>query len=404
MFGHRHFLTIAIVAVATGAHAEAIDPEVQKHFELGNQLYDEGRYDDALVEYDKAYALSNNWKILFNRGQVLVMLRRDPEAIEAFEQYLARGGKEVPEDRRKSVETDLEKLRQRLAKVTLSGAPSGVEVLVDGRAVGTTPLKGPIVVGAGKHIVAVRRGPSVVFTKEVLIAAGDTRDVPVEIAPEPKPAPPPPPKEEGGLPIHAFNVSLAVGLAPPLSSVVAGRLAVLGSFELSGDWRPHPVWSVGFFVGGASGKAELKAEHVRDLEVQQSALYGGGIGGVRAKMHLLRDKYFDGWIGGDLGVWRETWTFSPVEGATRPGFEWSATSPAVGLLGGIDFPFAKTWALGASARVFGTAVRSGDRFGCAADDRRCDSDSLPGGGGLGVRGFFEVAARLTWSIVYANGK
>ena len=85
-------------------------------------------------------------------------------------------------------------------------------------------------------------------------------------------------------------------------------------------------------------------------------------------------------------------------------YTWSATSPAIGLLGGIDFPIAKTWALGASARVFGTAVRSGDRFGCGSNDSRCDSDSLPGGGGLGVRGFFEVAARLTWSIVYADGK
>jgi hypothetical protein len=404
MFVARHLAGVAIVLIAPAAVADGVDPQVQKHFDLGNQLYEEGRYDDALVEYDKAYALSKNWKILFNRGQVLVMLRRDPEAIEAFEQYLKQGGAEVPDDRRKSVEADLEKLRQRLAKVTISNAPSGVELAIDGRAAGTAPLKGPIVVGAGKHVVTARRGGNVVFSKEILIAAGDSADVHVEIAPEPKKEPPPPPKEEGGLPIHAFNISLAVGLAPPLSSVVRGRLAVLGAFELGADWRPHPVWSVGFFVGAASGKAELKSEDTNPLEVERTAQYGGGIGGVRAKMHLLRDKYFDGWIGGDLGVWRETWTFSKLAASSRDGFEWSATSPAIGLLGGIDFPIAKTWALGASARVFGTAVRSGDRFGCGANDARCDSDSLPGGGGLGVRGFFEVAARLTWSIVYASEK
>lgn len=398
MNGHRYLVAVAIVAYASGARAEAIDPEVQKHFDLGNQLYAEGRYDDALVEYDKAYALSNNWKILFNRGQVLVMLRRDPEAIEAFEQYLARGGKDVPEDRRKDVEADLEKLRMRLAKLTLKGAPAGLEIVVDGRSSGTTPTKGPIVVGAGKHTVALRRGANVVFAKDVLIAAGDTREVPVEIAPEPKKDPEPAPKEENALPIHSFNLSLALGIAPPLSNVVRGRLDVLGSFELGADWRPHPVWSVGFFVGAASGKAELK--DTTQLQIDSTAQYTGAIGGLRAKMHVLRDKYFDGWIGGDFGVWRETWSFSPLEGSTLPGFEWSSTSPALGLLAGLDFPIARTWALGASTRLFGTAVRSGDRVGCRGTDTRCDSDSLPGGGGLGVRGFFEVVARLTWSIPY----
>jgi len=402
MLGHRHLYAVAIVAFATSAHAESVDPDVQKHFDLGNQLYDEGRYDDALVEYDKAYALSNNWKILFNRGQVLVMLRRDPEAIEAFERYLERGGKDVPDDRRKAVGTDLEKLRQRLAKVTLSGAPSGLEVSIDGRVAGTTPLKAPIVVGAGKHGVVLRRGNAVVFTKDVFVAAGDTKDLAVEIAPEPKKDPTPAPKEEeGGLPIHSFNLSFAIGVAPPLSNVVRGRLDVLGAFEIGGEWRPHPVWSVGFFVGAASGKAELKRS---GEEIDPTARYTGAMGGMRAKMHLLRDKYFDGWIGGDFGVWRETWTFSPPEGSDKSDFEWSATSPAVGLLGGIDFPFASTFALGASARLFGTAVRSGDRFGCSAGDTRCDSNSLPGGGGLGVRGFFEVVARLTWSIPYRSAK
>ncbi len=403
MNGHRYLVAVAIVALASGARAEGIAPDVQKHFDLGNQLYEEGRYDDALVEYDKAYTLSNNWKILYNRGQVLVMLRRDPEAIEAFEQYLARGGHDVPDERRKDVENDLEKLRQRLAKVTLTGAPAGLEVLVDGRASGTTPLKGPIVVGAGKHGIALRRAGNVVFVKDVLIAAGDTKEVAVEIAPEPKKDAPAAPKEEGGLPIHAFNLSLAIGLAPPLSNVVRGRLDVLGAFELGGEWRPNPLWSVGFFVGFASGKAELKQSTATAEQIDPSARYNGAIGGVRAKLHLLRDHYYDGWIGGDFGVWRETWQFSaPKDTPGGSGFEWSATSPALGLLAGIDFPIARTWALGASARVFGTAVRSGDRVGCTGTDPRCDSETLPGGGGLGVRGFFEVAARLTYSIPYRS--
>lgn len=377
-------------------------PPVHKHFDLGNQLYAEGRYDDALVEYDKAYALSGNWKILYNRGQTLVMLRREPEAIEAFEQYLAKGGKDVPDERRAAVEADLEKLRGRLATVTLDGAPAGLEVTIDGRASGTTPLTKPIAVGAGKRVIALRRGGAVVFTKELFIAAGDAHKVAVEIAPEPKKEPPPPPPVEGGLPARAFNIALALGIAAPMANVARGRLDVLGGVELGGAWRPHPLWSVGVFIGGSAGKVQLKSAVSTEANIDPTGQYSFGMGGVRGRLHLLRDKYFDGWVGIDFGVWRETWRFSPASGSSLSGFEWAATSPALGVTAGLDFPIAQTWAFGASARVFGTAVRSGDRFGCPAGDARCDRDDLPGGGGLGPRGFFEVVARVTWSIPYAR--
>lgn len=399
----RFLLASCVVSIAAPARAEsAVDPEVQKHFDLGNQLYAEGRYDDALVEYDKAYALSNNWKILYNRGQTLVMLRRDPEAIAAFEQYLTRGGDDVPPERRAAVEQDLGKLRQRLAYVTLSHAPAGATVLVDGHAAATTPLAKPVAVGAGKHVIAIERDGKVVFSKELLIAAGDTKDVAVLIAPEPKKEPPSAPPAEGGLPSHAFHIALSLGIAAPMAQVARGRLDVLGGVELSGGWRMHPLWSVGAFIGGAAGRVELKSSVSTSEGIDPTGQYSFGIGGVRGRLHLLRDKYFDGWIGVDLGVWRETWRFSPASGSALSGFEWAATSPALGLAAGLDFPIARTWAVGAAARVFGTAVRSGDRFGCTGADTRCNDDNLPGGGGLGGRGFFEFVARLTWSIPYSG--
>src|SRR4051812_1930964 len=63
----RAWVVAMLVAVSatTPAFAQTkIDPEVQKHFDLGNDLYNEARYEDALVEYEKAYSLSKYWKIL----------------------------------------------------------------------------------------------------------------------------------------------------------------------------------------------------------------------------------------------------------------------------------------------------------------------------------------------------
>jgi hypothetical protein len=385
---------------APAANGKAIDPEGQKHFDLGNDLYNEARYEDALVEYEKAYALSKYWKILYNRGQALVMLRREPEAIEDFERYLAEGGSEIPEDRRKEVERDLAKLKQRLAWVILKGAPSGLDVLVDGRVVTKTPLGKPLTVGAGKRTIALRRGTQIVFSKELHIPAGESTEVGVEIAPEPKkidPPPPPPAKvEEGGLLQPAFPVTLSLGVAAPLRNVTRGRIDLLGAIDFSGAWRPHPLWSIGLFLGGAAGKVQL-ANPGDGIDTQ--ATYSYGMGGVRAQLHVLRDRYFDGWIGLDAGVWRETWTFKVINSG---GFEWAATSPAFGLSGGIDFPLSRNWALGVGVRFFGTFVDSGTNVGCDANDAKyCRGSELPGsGGGSGARGFFDVAGRLTYSFPY----
>ncbi|MGZ3450426.1 MAG: tetratricopeptide repeat protein [Polyangiales bacterium] len=397
----RGLIVAILIAWSAPAFAEtkAIDPEVQKHFDLGNDLYNEGRYEDALVEYEKAYALSKYWKILYNRGQVLVMLRREPEAIEDFEAYLAEGGSEIPEERRQQVMTDLEKLRRRLAWVILKNAPSGLDVMVDGRVVTKTPLAKPLTIGAGKHVIALRRNGQIVFTKELQIPAGETSEVAVEIAPEPKkpdPVPPPKVEEEGGLIQPAFPITLALGIAAPMRNVTKGRIDVLGAIDFSGAWRPHPLWSIGLFIGGAAGNVQLAQP---EDGIDTKATYSYGMGGVRTRLHLLRDRYFDGWLGLDFGIWRETWKFTLTNTRT---FEWGATSPAFGLAGGIDFPLSRSFALGGAARLFGTFVDSGSRVGCAPEDSNyCASSALPSSaGGSGLRGFFEVTARLTYSFAY----
>jgi hypothetical protein len=332
---------------------------------------------------------------------VLVLLGREPEAIADFERYLVEGDKEITDERREQVKTDLAKLKLRIAKIVLENAPDGLDVRLDGRAIGKTPLKAPIEVGGGKHTIALLRGPNVVFTKDLEIPARETMNVRVEIAPEPVKPPPPPTEDELGLIHPAFPLALSLGIAAPMQNVTRGRLDLLGAIDVSGMWRWHPIWSIGLFLGGAAGNVELPSGTANDNLIAQKATYSYGIGGLRARLHLLRDRYYDGWLGVDFGVWRETWKFSaPDDNPDVGGFEWAATSPAFGIAGGIDFPLAKEWAVGGGVRIFGTVVRSGDRVSCTALRKNCDDATLPGGGGQGGRGFLEVTARLTYSFAY----
>jgi hypothetical protein len=90
---------------------------------------DAGRYEKAYREFKAAYADSPSWKILGNLGIVAHELERDGEAIDAFEAYLERGGKELSADERKQFREDLEVVQAGHSTVTLETEPEGAWIL-----------------------------------------------------------------------------------------------------------------------------------------------------------------------------------------------------------------------------------------------------------------------------------
>ncbi len=411
-----------------GAGADA-DAEVQRRFKLGNTLYGEGRYADALVEYDAAYELSKNWKILYNRAQCLVMLRREPEAIATFEQYLKDGGAQVPIERRKSVESDLHELRARLGTILVEGAPPASEVRLDGRLAGITPLAVPIQAGAGVHeITVIPQGSSAPFVRSVKVLSGQVTAVRVEIASSAPPAPPQgpapaprappdasptadtspakepelPPRAPGGLVSPALTFSLQLGASMPAEEHRAFERRALGAGELGVGYRLGGFWEIGAFAAGARGdravRGDLSGDTTLRAPLEANATYQYGTLGLRGRMHLLRTRTVDGWVGVDVGTWQELWTFGG-----DGGFRYRANSALFGLAVGADVPIARTWAIGGSLRFLSASASNGRREECRAGVP-CDGlaglpgEGLPGGRSSTSRGFFELALRVVWSL------
>lgn len=388
------FVAVALASSAA-AHADPVEDEVKKHFGLGNDLYGEQRYGDALVEYDEAYRLSKNWRVLYNRGQCLVMLRREPEAIEAFEKYLAEGGEQVPEARRTAVLEDLEKLRARLGRVDLVSAPPNHDVLVDGRIVATTPLAKPLLLGAGKHEIAVRpKGQATGFLTSIDVVAGNALSVTVTMPDPPKPAPPPAsePKELGFHPTPAFDLSMMLGLSIPTTVFVKARLSALPFAELGASFRTDPLFEIGAYAGVAGGQLQLASDVASRENVEQKATYDYSMVGVRIRLHLARKARWDAWGGLEVAAWRETFRFTGKPAATNS-FDYDATSIAPSLTGGVDFPIGKSWMIGGTSRLTLTSVATGSRNSCEA---ACGGD-LPGTTS-GFRSYFDFAGRLTWIV------
>ena len=66
---------------------ELRDAEGRGLFEAGRAAFADGRYEDALDYYDRAYELTHRPELLYNIGSAYDRLRRDREALAAFEEY-----------------------------------------------------------------------------------------------------------------------------------------------------------------------------------------------------------------------------------------------------------------------------------------------------------------------------
>jgi hypothetical protein len=114
------------------------------------------RFSEALVAYDRAYAQDRNPALLYNRGRALQLLDRLPEALLAFEQFKREATPELLQKVPKFDEL-LEEIRGKVGTLEVGTALEGVLVLVDGRAVGTTPLSEPVRLKRGTDVLVELR-------------------------------------------------------------------------------------------------------------------------------------------------------------------------------------------------------------------------------------------------------
>lgn len=162
---------VALVVLSAGAASaqetqmDTADQEARARFEAGSLAYSQGRYEAAMNDFRQAYELSHRPGLLFNIGAAAQSLRRDPEALEAFEAYL----REVPDaPNRAAVEARIEILRRAIADGgsarsapdsagSTSPSAAGIGLLAGGAAVA---IAGAIVLALGQvDYAAVANAP-----------------------------------------------------------------------------------------------------------------------------------------------------------------------------------------------------------------------------------------------------
>lgn len=82
-------VVLSILALTQPARAQTDDERARAHFEAGRAYYDQARYDDAVREFEQAYALSQRPELLLNTSQAHERALRYDQAIASAERYLS---------------------------------------------------------------------------------------------------------------------------------------------------------------------------------------------------------------------------------------------------------------------------------------------------------------------------
>jgi hypothetical protein len=231
--------TIAAAGLLAGllsgmsARATGTDDEARIHFQQGIELYKQGDYEQAAVEFKRAYELKPSYKILFNVGQVENELKHYALALDAYVRYLAQGGGEVPAERTVQVREEIKRLNTLVGMLTIKCDAAGASVFVDGRKKGEIPLPGPVFVDLGEREVLVKKGGSELHREIVTVAGGQSVEVVVET---------------GEAAVVASAPEEATGSARPAAATEPGPAP-----EADAVTPPDRIWMwVAFGVGGAA--------------------------------------------------------------------------------------------------------------------------------------------------------
>ena len=152
---------IALTGMALTAHAQSADEsrdrEARILFQAGQLAFEEGRFDNALESFQRAYDLTQRPELLFNVGASLERLERFDDALVAFRAYLEQ---RPDADNRAAVEQRIRLLEVAAAANESAEEPSrsaGPWVLI-GAGVGSI-VAGVVLVGMAQRDLASVEDP-----------------------------------------------------------------------------------------------------------------------------------------------------------------------------------------------------------------------------------------------------
>lgn len=160
-------------------------------FQEAQRLYVEGRYTDAIREFEEAHRLAPHPSVLFNIGRCHESLGNVAKALSTYQHALQTA---KDDELTRDLQQRIARLREIPVKVFVSTDPPGATVTLDGRQApeaGRTPLM--LTAKPGEHVLLLAREGYQLTTHRIVAEPG--KDLPINASLEKRPTscPPPPP-------------------------------------------------------------------------------------------------------------------------------------------------------------------------------------------------------------------
>ena len=228
---------------ASSAHADDISKarrqEAGLRFERGLAFFDAGQNEKALAEFQAAYRLAPHHNVLLNIAITQKAMFRYRDALESLERSLSEGKGKMSRKERREVEKERVAIRALMATVRILTRPDGARVTIDGKSVGKTPFKEPVLLGPGKHTIEVAAPGYKNGEKTVDVSAGDTSELRIALQP------------------MARNVGILTIRTKPVGAQLSIDGLVIGNSPWTGERKP----------GGQRVRAVLRDYEPQEKEV-----------------------------------------------------------------------------------------------------------------------------------------
>jgi hypothetical protein len=150
---------------------ESLKGEALDAFNRGVELYKNQNFEGAKAEFEQAYNLSKDARLLFNMAIAERDAKRYSRAVARLEQLLKEGDELSDKDKQDARDL-LEGLKQYTAPITVTINEPGATVLVDDIEVGKSPLDRPLIVDVGERNIVARKVGFLDASKRLTVSGG----------------------------------------------------------------------------------------------------------------------------------------------------------------------------------------------------------------------------------------
>jgi hypothetical protein len=212
-------------------------PDPARHsWDTAKQLADANDYKGALVEFQRAYDLSQNPRVLYNVGVVEKLLTHYARAVSAWNRELTEGSGKLTPGEVSELNNDIAIVKQFVTSIDVTANEADATLSIDDYAVGKTPFSASVPIDVGKHTLKLSKSGFVDAVQQVEVASGQKTPVTFKIEPQNKTA----------------LVSVTVAGAPTATILVDGKDMGAAPFkgELSADRHTIEARAPGFVTVG----------------------------------------------------------------------------------------------------------------------------------------------------------